>query len=134
VLEDRTPLGHQAVRLGTNVALSVNPGPVKNPANLFMKEKTSQILDRIELEYAPDVMIFDMPPMLVNDDATAFLKNVDCALIIAGAGKSTVSQVDSCEKEVAQYTNVLGTVLNMCDAPDENYGEAYGSAPAKEAV
>ena len=48
VLEDRTPLAHQAVRLGTNVALSVNPGPVRNPANLFMKDKTAQVLDRIE--------------------------------------------------------------------------------------
>ena len=134
VLEDRTPLAHQAVRLGTNVALSVNPGPVRNPANLFMKEKTAQVLDRIEEEYAPDLMIFDMPPMLVNDDATAFLKNVDCALIVAGSGKSTVSHVDSCEKEIAQYTNVLGTVLNMCDSSDTTYGEQYGNAPAQEAV
>ena len=134
VLEDRTPLGHQAVRLGTNVALSVNPGPVRNPANLFMKEKTAQVLDRIEEEYAPDLMIFDMPPMLVSDDATAFLKNVDCALIVAGSGKSTVWHVDSCEKEIAQYTNVLGTVLNMSDSSETTYGEPYGATAAQEAV
>jgi Mrp family chromosome partitioning ATPase len=71
-------------------------------------------------------MIFDLPPMLVSDDTTAFLKNVDCVLLIAGAEISTISQVDACEREIAEHTNVLGVVLNKCRFHEEESGHAYG--------
>ena len=59
-------------------------------------------------------MILDLTPMLSTDDARIVLKYVDCALIVARAEQTRMSDLDDCEREVAQYTNVLGTVLNDC--------------------
>ena len=70
------------------------------------------MIDRIEARYKPDVMIFDLPSVLVNDDTRAFLKNVDCALIVVRANQTRYSQFDTCEREIAEHTNVLGVVLN----------------------
>ena len=43
---------------------------------------------------------------------TARRKRPDCAIIIAAAERTTTSEVDNVEKEIAEHTNVLGTVLN----------------------
>ena len=70
-------------------------------------------------------MLFDLPPVLVSDEARAFLKLVDAAVIVAGAEQSTVSEVDECEREVAGYTKVAGIVLNKCRHMSEGYGYSY---------
>ena len=115
----------QAVRVGDNVALSINFGPEKNTSQLLMRDSTARLIDEIEQEFQPDIVIFDLPPLLVSDDTTAFLKNSDCALLIAAAEKTTVSQVDSCEREIAEHTNVLGVVLNKTRFVEEEDGYTY---------
>jgi protein-tyrosine kinase len=57
-------------------------------------------------------MIFDLPSILIGDDARAFLQHVDCALILTRADQTRYGDFDSCEREVREYTNVLGVVLN----------------------
>jgi protein-tyrosine kinase len=102
----------QGVRIGPNVAFSMANKAEKDPAKLLLAEETSNVIDRIELKYKPDIMIFDLPSMLVNDDTRAFLKNVDCALIVVRADKTRYGQFDTSEREIAEQTNVLGVVLN----------------------
>lgn len=70
----------------------------------------------------PDVVLFDMPPMLSNDDVVAFLPNVDCVILIAASEQSTLAEVDICEQELSDRTNVLGVVLNKCRFTPEKYG------------
>ena len=127
LLNGRVDFVRQAVRAGDNVALSVNASATKDTSQLLMRDTTSAQIDTIEGTYQPDLMIFDMPPMLMSDDTTAFLKNVDCALLIAGAESTTVSQVDTCEREIAEHTNVLGVVLNKCRFPEEETVYGYHS-------
>ena len=67
-------------------------------------------------------MIFDMPPMLVSDDAMAFMGQVDCVLIVAAAETTTINEIDRCERELAAQTNVLGVVLNKCRYLERSYG------------
>lgn len=125
VLEERASFADQACRLGRNVALSMNYKPAHDPSELFLRQRTAEIIDEIDAAYRPGVMLFDMPPMLTNDDTAAFLSNVDCALIVAEADTSTVKQIDRCEKELAELTNVLGVTLNKCRFPDMSYDKQY---------
>ena len=48
----------------------------------------------------------------MGDNTRAFLKNVDCALIVARANNTKYGHFDACEREIAEHTNVLGVVLN----------------------
>ncbi|RLJ36193.1 capsular exopolysaccharide synthesis family protein [Litoreibacter meonggei] len=123
---DVTPQ-EQMLRLRTNVALSMAHNPVSDPTQLLLAQQTSEVLDDIQTEFTPDIMIFDLPPMLVTDDARAFLKNVDCALIVARAEQTRMSELDICEREVGEHTNVLGVVLNNCRhvADEEQYYGEY---------
>lgn len=116
----------QMLRLRSNVALSMARGPMSDPTQVMLAATTSQLFDDIQEQFSPDVMIFDLPPMLVTDDARAFLKNVDCALIVARADQTRLGQLDTCEREVSEHTNVLGVVLNNCRHAvddEEYYGE-----------
>lgn len=126
VLAGKVDFSRQAVRFGENVCFAANFIPAHNPSELLQNPHTIEEINRIESVYQPDVVIFDMPPMLASDDNVAFLKNVDCALLVAAAESTTVEQVDMCERELSELTNVLGVVLNKCRYNDNNYGYEYG--------
>lgn len=111
-----------ALRYGENLAICLNRAPVRQSAELVQGTETAAALDRIEAEWAPDITIFDTPPMRGADDNLGFFSRVDCALIVAAAGSSTLAQIDRCEREVGNLTNVLGTVLNKCRYPDPQGG------------
>ena len=125
VLAGEVPCEKQAIRFSEVSAVSMNYRPERNPSELLLSDRTASVLAQIEKSFQPDIMIFDMPPMLVTDDALAFLKNVDCAMIVAGAESTTIDQIDICEKEIAGQTNVLGVVLNKCRHMNQGYGYDY---------
>jgi Mrp family chromosome partitioning ATPase len=114
VLEGRAQFGQQAVRYRDNVAISAAHTGIADPTSVLLSRKTAELVERIQTDYAPDLMIFDVPPVLTSDDSRAILKDMDCAIMVAKAGASTLPQVDNCEREIAEQTNVLGIVLNDC--------------------
>ncbi len=114
VLSGDVPFAEQALRIGDNLAVSLANRAEVDPTRILLAERTEEELDRIQAAYQPDVMIFDLPSVLVNDDTRAFLKNVDCALIISRANTTRYAQFDKSEREIAEHTNVLGVVLNAC--------------------
>lgn len=122
VLERRVSFADHALRYGTNVAVGLNNAPASNPSELLQSAQTRDVLAEIEAAYQPKLMIFDMPPLMSSDDNYGFLKNVDCALIMAEADNTTIEQVDQAERQVAELTNVMGVVLNKCRYNDGVYG------------
>lgn len=112
VLTGRVDFAKQAVRIGDNVACSMATSSEADPTRLLLAEETAEVINRIEATYEPDLMIFDLPSVLVNDETRAFLKNADCALIVIRADSTKYAQFDTCEREIAEQTNVLGVALN----------------------
>ena len=127
LLQGKVPFSEQAVRFRSNMALCAARSPIVDPTSLLLSETASKVFDDIQVTYKPNVMLFDLPPFLVSDDTRAFLKNVDCALIMVRADETTVSQIDICEREISEHTNVLGVVLNGYKYPEETYGYEYQS-------
>lgn len=125
VLSGRALAANHLVRYGTNLAFGTNSGPTRHSAELLQSGRVGEVLRQIEETYAPDLMLFDMSPMMAGDDAIAFLHNVDCAMLVAAAGSSTVSQVDACERDIAAHTNVLGVTLNKCRYLDRDQSYGY---------
>ena len=118
VLTGKVSFADQAMRFSENVAFSMAKTPDQDPTRVLLAEETALVIDQIEATYNPDIMIFDLPSMLMNDDTRAFLKNVDCALIIVRADQTKYSHFDISEREIAEHTNVLGVVLNGYRAPN----------------
>ncbi|MEM7644055.1 MAG: CpsD/CapB family tyrosine-protein kinase [Pseudomonadota bacterium] len=127
VLQGQSDVADQMIRVSPNLAFLTTAKPVRTPSELLQGGRLTKMLDRIRHDYAPDILLFDLPPLMVSDDALAFLPLVDCALMVAAAEQSTLRQVDNCEKEIATQTAMLGVVLNRCAHPGPRYGYGYGS-------
>jgi len=125
VLKGEVAFADHGVRLGDNVALGLNSGPVETSSEILQTQQTRDVLAALQADYAPDIMLFDMPPLLATDDNFGFLNAVDCALLIAEAGQTTVDQIDLAERQIAELTNVMGVVLNKGRYTDDTYGAGY---------
>lgn len=124
VLAGLDPLEDHAVRLRDNLAVTMDHAHVPNSAELLQSPDMGPLLADIEARYDPALVIFDMPPMLVSDDTMGFMNQVDCVLLVAAAGRTTIKEIDKCEQDLASQTNVLGVVLNKCRfmGSEEDYG------------
>lgn len=126
MLSGETPFHEQALSVRGNTAFSIARHPTTDPTRYFLSESFEERLTEIETVHDPDIMIFDVPPLLAGDDTRALLRHVDCALLIARAEVTTVAQIDACEREIAEQTNVLGVVLNQYRHEDDTTGYGYG--------
>ena len=125
VLEGRSPFGEEALRLRPNLAAGLVERSRRDTAELLQGRSTVEALDRIQAALQPTAMLIDTPPVLVSDDTIGLVANVDCALIVAAAGATTIAEIDACEREVAAQCPVLGVVLNKCRFSDEASAYEY---------
>ena len=112
VLRGEADFADHAVRIRPNLAIATNRGGGGNSAELLQGAYVAEALAKIEARFDPSIIIFDMPPMLVSDDAMAFVGQSHCALLVAAAGTTRISQIDVCERDLVSQTNVLGIVMN----------------------
>lgn len=126
VLEGRVPFTEVARRYGQNLIFGLGFGTSNRSAEILQNEGTRDFLEEIETTYAPDLMIFDLPPMSSSDDNFGFLIHVDAALIVIEAEITSMTQVDVAERQVADLTNVMGMVLNKCRYVSGAYGYEEG--------
>lgn len=129
VLAGKAAATDHMVLIGTNLAVASNHRPEPAAAELLSSKGAGQNLDRVEADFAPHIMLLDLPPMLMIDDAMAFMDQVDCVLLVAAAGQSTKTEITRCAGELAAHCNFLGVVLNKCRfmPAEDKYGyEGYG--------
>jgi|MDTA01.3.fsa_nt_gb Mrp family chromosome partitioning ATPase len=125
VLEGSVSFSSHGLRYGDSVAFGLSRGGVKTPSEILQSRQARSHLERIEATYAPDIVLFDMPPLMASDDNFGFLQNVDAALILVAAEKTSMTKIDVAERQVAELTNVMGIVLNRCRYTDGAYGNEY---------
>lgn len=124
LLQGSASLAETFVRYGETLAIGASGAPTRHSGDLLMSAAAGQAAAGIKAAFAPDVLIYDLPPMLASDDAIAFLPHLDCVLLVAGAEKSRLDEVDKCEHELAEAGKLLGVALNMCRYMGEEYGYA----------
>ncbi|WP_371170612.1 CpsD/CapB family tyrosine-protein kinase [Aliiroseovarius sp. 2305UL8-7] len=128
VLTGKKGFAEHGRRIGDNVAVGLNSGHIHNASEILQNSQTKLVLDELQDEYEPDLMLFDMPPLIGADDNFGFLQNVDCALLVAEAERTTTEQVDVAERQLSELTSVMGIVLNKSRFTDGAYGYGYGHA------
>lgn len=114
VLQRQVDFGEHGLCHDGNVAFGLNSQTGANPSEILQSQQTADVLDEIEETYKPDVMLFDTPPLMSSDDSHGFLRHVDCALLLAVAEKTPMDQIDVCERQLSELTNVMGIILNRC--------------------
>jgi len=109
-------------RYGDSLAVGLGHRASPDSAELLQSADTAQALRDLRQRLKPDVTIYDLPPMLVSDDALGFLPNVDCVMLVVAAEANTINEIDICKRDLTERTNLLGVVLNKCRFFQETYG------------
>lgn len=121
-LRGRTKLGQSVFRIGCNLVVAPNAVPVSGPAELLAECITGPSIVAMRETLGLDLILYDLPPMLAADDALVVLPSVDAMLLVAAAGESTISEIESCERDLSQTGKLAGIVLNKCGYLPDRYG------------
>jgi protein-tyrosine kinase len=95
------------------VVLAANK-PVKKSSETLSSKKISDLIKDLKGRYKSRIVIFDLPPLLVIDDAMAILPQIDCVLLVVANGMNTKQEIEESLRYLAS-TNLIGTVLNKAD-------------------
>lgn len=101
------------LRCGDGLALGLADRSDRNAAETLHNPNCALALDEMILSLDPDVVLYDLPPILSYDDAAAFLPQVDALLLVADGTQTTAAQIRACEELLGDQTELLGVILNQ---------------------
>ena len=114
-LTDNTPLSEILFNPGIDRLVVVPAGePIVDSSELLSTQKMTDLVAELKQRYPSRLVLFDLPPLLLTDDALAFLPNADAALMVLEEGKTQEEDLLHAI-ELLQGTAVLGTVLNKAE-------------------
>jgi protein-tyrosine kinase len=125
VLEGRETLQSSILQAGVGPNnILVLPGSVASSGSSeWMASQTmNTLLQAIKRDFRSRIVIFDLPPILLGDDVISILPRVDAALVVAGVGSTSVSDIKESQKHL-QRTPVVRVVVNkVTDTAGSYYG------------
>jgi capsular exopolysaccharide synthesis family protein len=123
LLEGRSTLADtiNQVRIGDHVMM-VLPTESSTPrsSDRMASRAMSEILQQIKKDYQSEIVIFDLPPILSSDDVLAILPLLDCVLLVAAVGTSTVAEIAESNKHL-QSAEIVRVVLNKAPPSNSQY-------------
>lgn len=102
-------------RVGANLALGLGTGRIQDASELIQSPSTAHALSAMQTQLTPDVVIYDLPPMLSCDDVMGFLPQLDCVLLVVGGGISNPADINECEALLKEQCPIIGIVLNKAE-------------------
>lgn len=94
--------------------------PVKNSSETLSSKKIADLIKDLRERYESRIVIFDLPPMLVTDDAIALLPQIDCVLMVVANGMSTKRDIEDSLSHLPS-ANLIGTILNKAESDPVGY-------------
>jgi capsular exopolysaccharide synthesis family protein len=93
--------------------LSVLPArtAVAHSSELLASKYTGEVVQELRTRYFNRVLIFDLPPVLMTDDALAFSEHVQAGLLVVAEGKTARDEVMR-SLMLLHKLAIVGTVLN----------------------
>ena len=104
-----------SIAAGSHVAIGFNGIVEPYAAELLQDPSTQAVFDEIETQFQPNVMLFDLPPALLNDDVIAMRPHIDALLIVAAGGLTKANDIKETERRIGENIPLLGVVLNKSE-------------------
>jgi Mrp family chromosome partitioning ATPase len=112
-LMERRPVYQAMVKLAGYERLTVMPARarVEHSSELIAAARMGELMQELRQRYFNRVLIFDLPPVLMADDALAFSKHVQAGLFVVAEGKTSREGVTR-SISLLNRLPIVGTVLN----------------------
>ncbi len=115
ILVDGPPADSWIMRIGTNLALGLNDSAADNAAELVQSPDLILGLRAAIDALAPDLVIHDLPPLLSETAAMAFLPQLDAILLISDGTRTQARDIVECERLLEGQVPLLGVILNKSE-------------------
>ena len=129
MLNGSTPPQQYLQRIGPRLALALNTQRVRDASEIMQNAVTGKVLAGTIEQFRPDIVIYDLPPLLVGDDTIGFMRNLDAVLLVIASGGPKPYGASAAESLITDETNFLGVLLNKVErgaGSDYYYGYGYG--------
>lgn len=93
---------------------------VKNSTEILSSNKIADMIKDMRERFESRIIIFDLPPLLVTDDAIAVLPQIDCVLLVVANGMSSKREIEDSLHHLSA-ANLIGTVLNKAEIEQGAY-------------
>jgi Mrp family chromosome partitioning ATPase len=121
-LQSGRPVYEAMIKLNGFERLMVLPAraPIDHSSELIATARMGELIDELRSLYLNRILVFDLPPVLVSDDALAFLRHVQAGLFVVAEGKT---ERDDVTRSLSLLRNlpIVGTVLNRSRSGDSSY-------------
>ena len=97
----------------------------------MVSREMSTMLQEIKRDYRSHIVVVDLPPMLSSDDVIALMPQLDCILLVAAVGKSTISEIEECNTHL-HSAEVVRLVLNKVPELNTQYYAYNTSRPSRK--
>ncbi|MEC4749593.1 CpsD/CapB family tyrosine-protein kinase [Methylomicrobium sp. Wu6] len=126
-----TPLENILINPGIeNLVLLPGKDSNINYSELISSKIMANLIKEIKSRYESRIIIFDIPPIFVADDALLLMPYVDAGLLVVEDGKNTSDELQQA-MYILEQTNLLGLVLNKARQPLPIYHYGYVSESSK---
>ncbi|TVR80528.1 MAG: polysaccharide biosynthesis tyrosine autokinase [Rhodospirillales bacterium] len=109
----------------------INPGidrlvilPVRTPlpgsSELLGSPRMVGLAEELRSRYPDRIVIYDLPPVLVSDDALAFLRHVESCLLVIEDNSTEKADIQR-TLELLKDCRIIGSVLNKCRQKKQAY-------------
>lgn len=104
--------GAYMVRANDTLAMGLSAVPTHAASEIMQDPATAISLARMRTALRPDMVLYDLPPMLSYDDTSAFLPHLDGVLLVSDATRTTAKHLAECERILQDQAPLLGVILN----------------------
>lgn len=115
VLRGTLPPAAQMLRIGQNLAVLTQDGPLHDTADLSLESDFEPMLDNLHAGLAPDLVIVDLPPLREGGLARAMLPALDTVLLVVDGTRNTAADVSECEAMLEGLVPLMAAVLNKSE-------------------
>jgi protein-tyrosine kinase len=93
---------------------------LENSSEMLAGPRSRDVVGELRARYPERIVLFDLPPVLVADDALSFAPLIECGLVVAAEGRTRRSELAR-TIELLHNTPLVGTVLNRAADASTGY-------------
>lgn len=104
------------LRASSTLAVGLGAGPEEDAAEILQDPATVVSLAEMRAALNPDIVLYDLPPLLSFDDASAFLPQLDGILLVSDGTRTMAKHLAECDRILDGQVPLLGVILNRARA------------------
>jgi len=104
------------VRVSDTLAVGLADSAHRDTSEIMQDPATAASLAEMRDSLRPDIVLYDMPPLLSFDDTAAFLPQLDGVLLVSDGTQTMAKHLAECERILDGQVPLLGVILNRARA------------------